>query len=150
MPQQEPITYSDNSDNKRQARDIDKHIGEQLKKFRKIHNLTQTKVGEKMGLSFQQVQKYEDGKSRLPLARAYDLSRFLEIDIETFFEGFGKDPQAQGLSDGAKQADLKSPGVVKNEKETEELQKAYFSIKDPARRSSFVKLVKEMAKNMQD
>lgn len=148
MSQQESITYSATDGKKGRAQDIDRRIGEQLRKLRKMRSLTQEDLAEKLGVSFQQIQKYENGKNRIPFGRAYELSRFLEVDISTFLEGV-RGNVAAGLADNSQQS---IGGYVEeqHQREVEELQKAYFSIKDHKRRTNFVKLAKDMAKNMHD
>ena len=149
MTQQESIAYPGNDGKKGRAQDIDKQIGQQLRRLRKMRSMTQEDLADRLGVSFQQIQKYENGKNRIPFGRAYELSHFLEVDVAAFLDGV-KGSLAAGLSDNAQQGIEGAPGLVKSQKEAEELQKAYFSIKDPKRRSNFVKLVKDMAKTMQD
>ena len=136
---------------KGRAQEIDHHIGKRLRKMRKMRNLTQEDLAERLGVTFQQIQKYENGKNRIPFARAYEISNFLGVDLDAFLDGV-QNSVSPGMADN-KQADFvrDEPKDMANvERDTEELQKAYFSIKSPERRKAFVKLVKDMAKTMQD
>ena len=146
MTKQEQISYSEQDGKKGRAQEIDMLIGGQLRKLRKMRNLTQEDLAERLGVSFQQIQKYENGKNRIPFGRAYELSHFLGVEMEAFTSDAGS---ANGLSDNAQQ-DLEGYNKEQSQREIEELQKAYFSIQSPERRAGFVKLVKDMAKNMHD
>ena len=65
---------------------IDKHIGYKLKLRRVDSGMSQEALGEKVGLSFQQIQKYEKGANRISASRLFELTRILEVDISYFFE----------------------------------------------------------------
>ena len=67
---------------------IDKHIVYKLKLRRVDAGISQEALGEKVGLSFQQIQKYEKGANRISASRLFELTRILEVDISYFFEGF--------------------------------------------------------------
>ena len=67
---------------------IDKHIGYKLKLRRVDSGMSQEALGEKVGLSFQQIQKYEKGANRISASRLFELTRILEVDISYFFERY--------------------------------------------------------------
>lgn len=67
--------------------DIDKHIGAQLRARRKYMNLTLTQVATRMGMTLQNVSKYERGTSCISAARLYALSRVLKVHPAFFYEG---------------------------------------------------------------
>ncbi len=64
---------------------IDGHVGARVRMRRTLLGLNETKLGEELGLTFQQVQKYENGTNRVSASRLYDLSRVLDVSIEHFF-----------------------------------------------------------------
>ncbi len=64
---------------------VDVHVGARLRRRRTLLGMSQTKLGEAVGLTFQQVQKYERGANRISASRLYDLSGMLEVPIEYFF-----------------------------------------------------------------
>ncbi len=68
------------------ASPVDVHVGARLRLRRTLLGMNQTTVGEAIGLTFQQVQKYENGKNRISASRLYDLSRVLDVPIEHFFD----------------------------------------------------------------
>ena len=68
--------------------EVDQHVGAQLRARRVELGMSQTVVADKLGLTFQQVQKYERGYNRVSVSRLYDLTEILDVDIEFFFQGF--------------------------------------------------------------
>ena len=78
----------------RSPKDVDTHVGSKLRLRRIALKMSQEKVGEALGVTFQQVQKYERGANRIAASRLYDLSILLDIPIEDFFSGLtGDDAQ---------------------------------------------------------
>src|SRR5947207_14067501 len=65
---------------------IDIHVGSRVRLRRNLLGMSQEKLGEAIGLTFQQVQKYERGASRVGASRLYDLSRVLDVPVSYFFE----------------------------------------------------------------
>lgn len=151
--QQESIKYAKlnvkNTDKKKgRAQEIDKLIGERLRLVRKQKYLTQEDLAEKLGISFQQIQKYENGKNRISFGRICELSSYLKEPLNSFISGF-EEHIALGLSDN-RQDNLSGYDEthLANDKETSELLKVYYSIEDPKLRKDLFKLIKSMAKNM--
>lgn len=70
------------------ATDIDLHIGRRLRRRRRLLNLTQQQLGDRLNIRFQQVQKYECGANRISAARLWDLAGALQIDVSYFYDGF--------------------------------------------------------------
>jgi transcriptional regulator with XRE-family HTH domain len=70
---------------------IDIHIAEKLRQFRLIHGMSQDKLGELVGVTFQQIQKYEKAKNRISASRLFEFAQFLEQPIGAFFEGMKAD-----------------------------------------------------------
>lgn len=68
--------------------DVDNHVGAKIRVRRVELGMSQTDVADKLGLTFQQVQKYERGYNRVSASRLYDLTQILGVDIEYFFDGF--------------------------------------------------------------
>jgi transcriptional regulator with XRE-family HTH domain len=68
--------------------DVDCHVGARIRARRVELSMSQTNVADRLGLTFQQVQKYERGYNRVSASRLYDLTEILDVDIAYFFEGF--------------------------------------------------------------
>ena len=71
---------------KRKPNSVDVHVGRRVRLRRTLLGMTQTSLGEAIGLTFQQVQKYERGTNRISSSRLYELSRVLDVPVEFFFE----------------------------------------------------------------
>jgi transcriptional regulator with XRE-family HTH domain len=76
-------------------KEIDARLGEGLRNVRQRHGLTQGEVGDIIGVSFQQVQKYEKGINRMSAARLYVLARYLGVSLSCFFQGTEKKRRAR-------------------------------------------------------
>jgi transcriptional regulator with XRE-family HTH domain len=118
---------------------IDKHVGSRVRMRRVLIGMSQEKLGEALGLTFQQVQKYEKGTNRIGASRLQQISTILSVPVSFFFEGApGNDPGKPGMNDSASSA-----YVVDFLSTTEGLQlnKAFVRIKDPKVRRRVVDLV---------
>lgn len=127
-------------------RPVDVHVGSRLRLRRTLLGLSQGKLGEAVGLTFQQIQKYERGANRVGASRLFEFSRILNVTISYFFEEMGKvdkSSAAEGFSD---QAQLPvDPGSM-SRRETLELVRAYYRIEDPSVRKRVKDLIKSIAK----
>lgn len=68
----------------------DVHVGKRLREVRIMRGLTQTQLGEKLGISFQQVQKYEKGTNRIGSSRLWDMCGILDVPVSFYFEGLSE------------------------------------------------------------
>ena len=114
---------------------VDKHVGSRVRMRRMMLGMSQEELGEGLGLTFQQVQKYEKGTNRIGAGRLQHISHILQIPVPFFFEGspHGEAPSPPYVSDFLATAD----GLA--------LLKAFMRIKKPALRQRIVELVEEMA-----
>ena len=78
---------------------VDVHVGSRVRLRRTLLGMSQEKLGDALGLTFQQVQKYERGANRVGASRLYDLSRVLDVPVAYFFEEFGEASATQ-LAEG--------------------------------------------------
>ncbi len=128
---------------------IDIHVGSRLRLRRKVLGLSQEKLGDSVGLTFQQIQKYERGANRISASRMHVLSRVLDVPVSFFFEdmppeisGKGGKP-VPGVAESY-QAEFSHDLLAKHE--TLELVRAYYRIKDPSVRKRLFELAKSLAK----
>ena len=124
---------------------IDKHVGSRVRMRRVLIGMSQEKLGEALGLTFQQVQKYEKGTNRIGASRLQQISTILGVSVSFFFDGApGEDAAKAGLSDSGSSA-----YVVDFLSTTEGLQlnKAFVRIKDPKVRRRVVDLVATLSGN---
>ena len=82
-----------------QTAEIDRHIGKRIKISRRAAGLTQMKLAEKLGMTFQQIQKYEMGKNRVSSAVLWQISNIFGVSIEFFFEGLNSVDKAENNLD---------------------------------------------------
>ncbi|MBB3917193.1 helix-turn-helix domain-containing protein [Rhizobium fabae] len=77
---------------------VDIHVGQQLR-IRRVHsNLSQTELGQKVGLSYQQVQKYESGKNRISASMLYEIASGLNVPVGCFFDGLPQPGSGEGAA----------------------------------------------------
>lgn len=127
---------------------VDIHVGSRVRLRRTLLGLSQEKLGEAVGLTFQQIQKYERGANRIGASRLYHLSRVLDVPVSFFFEEMppevaGKGGRAStGLSERI-QEEFSADPLAK--RETLELVRAYYRIKEPRVRRRLFDLAKSLA-----
>ena len=122
---------------------IDKHVGSRVRMRRMMLGMSQSKLGDGLGLSFQQVQKYEKGTNRMGASCLQQISHILQIPAPFFFEGA---PHLPGQPTGIGGAP--SPAYVSEFLATTDglaLTKAFMRIKEPGLRRRIVHLVEEIA-----
>jgi transcriptional regulator with XRE-family HTH domain len=123
----------------------DKHVGSRVRMRRMMLGMSQEKLGDALGLTFQQVQKYEKGTNRIGASRLQQISHVLQVPVEFFFEG---GPSAQIGSRGEGMSDAPSPAYVSDFLATSDglaLTKAFMRIEDPKLRRRIVDLVEQIA-----
>jgi len=130
---------------KRIANPVDKHVGSRIRMRRLMLGMSQEKLGDGLGLTFQQVQKYEKGTNRIGAGRLQHISQLLQVPVPFFFEGA---PHLPGEPIGIGPAP--SPAYVFNFLATSDglaLTKAFMQIKETSLRRRIVHLVEEIAGN---
>ena len=123
---------------------IDKHVGSRVRMRRMMLSMSQEKLGDALGLTFQQVQKYEKGTNRIGASRLQQISNILQVPVAFFFEG--APDLTGGRAPGAK--DAPSPTYVADFLATSDglaLTKAFMRIPDPKLRRRIVDLVQQIA-----
>ena len=121
----------------------DKHVGARVRMRRLMLGMSQTKLGDALGLTFQQIQKYEKGANRISASRLQHIAHILQVAIPFFFEGL---PDASGHS--GKDAAATTPSYVSDYLATSDglsLTKAFMAIDNPKLRRCIVDLVEEIA-----
>jgi transcriptional regulator with XRE-family HTH domain len=133
------------------ASPIDAHVGARVRLRRTLLGMSQEKLGDALGLTFQQVQKYERGVNRIGASRLFDLARVLDVPIGFFFDDLPPEmggnvavrsrPSLYGFAEA--QDGLEDENMSK--RETLELVRAYYRITDPAVRKRVFDLIKSLA-----
>ncbi len=112
------------------ANQIDIEIGRNLKRVRHEHGLSQTNLGHMIGVTFQQVQKYETGVNRIAASRLVEIAQVLKIDVKEILPSL-KQPD-----------DMRDPKISK---QATQLMQMFHSIPVPALRNTIFRLVQEIA-----
>ena len=113
---------------------IDVLVGRGARELRTLAGMSQTAVAERLGLTFQQLQKYEKGHNRISASRLYELAQIFDVPVSYFYEGM----------EAGKSVPSRDEALSK--RETLELVKAYYAISDPAVRDSIRRLTQAAAK----
>lgn len=110
---------------------VDVHVGKRVRHRRWMVGMTQQQLAEKVGIKFQQIQKYETGMNRVSASRLWDISDALEVPVSFFFDGIENGATA------ATHASSTIPGDIMADKEALELVRSYYSIPENQRRRLF-------------
>lgn len=123
---------------------IDIHVGQRVRARRKMLGLSQTQLGQELGVTFQQVQKYERGTNRIGSSRLFRMSTTLDVPVAYFFEGAEtKMPGYTSVNEAM------SEGVFERE-ETQELVDAYYRIADPRIRKKVLGLARLLSSGVDE
>jgi len=131
---------------------VDVHVGARMRLRRNLLGMSQGTLGEALGLTFQQVQKYERGMNRVGASRLFDLSRVLDVPVSFFFDDMPDEiaDRSPRLISGAGET---SEGSVGNDpltrRETLELVRAYYRIASPETRKQLRALIAAVADSSQ-
>lgn len=109
---------------------VDVHVGKRIRHRRWLVGMTQQQLAERVGIKFQQIQKYETGANRVSASRLWDIADALEVPVSFFFEGLDAD-------DTAKQPANKIPADLLGDKEALDLVRSYYAIPEAQRRRLF-------------
>lgn len=123
---------------------VDVHVGSRVRLRRTLLGMSQEKLGDALGLTFQQIQKYERGANRIGSSRLFKISQILEVPVSFFFDDMPDQvvDQNRGLSDGPAEP-FEADQLSK--RETLELVRAYYRVNDPKVRKRIFELVKSVA-----
>jgi len=127
--------------NPREANQIDAHVGSRVRLRRQLMKMSQEKLGDELGVTFQQVQKYERGANRIGASRLYSLANVLDVPINFFFEGL------TGVAAGGVAETGQSPIVYDFIQSSDgvALAEAFSRIKTPKVRRRVLELVRSLA-----
>ncbi len=133
---------------------IDIHVGNRVRMCRTLMGMSQERLGQALGLTFQQVQKYERGMNRIGASRLWDISQVLNTPVSFFYEGISED--AENLSPRHVNENSSLPKNIRdmmltldtnplNRRETLELVRAYYRIADRNAAHRIFDLIKALA-----
>lgn len=115
------------------AHPVDVHVGKRVRHRRWLVGMTQQQLAEKVGIKFQQIQKYETGANRVSASRLWDIADALDVPVAFFFEGIEDAEQKQGASVATEAI----PADLLGDKEALDLIRSYYAIPENQRRRLF-------------
>ncbi len=115
---------------------VDVHVGQRVRQRRWMLGMTQQQLAERVGIKFQQIQKYETGMNRVSASRLWDIAEALDVAVSYFFEGLDGETAARALS--------ATPDLTVD-REAMELVRSYYAIPEIQRRRLF-----ELARSLSD
>lgn len=124
---------------------IDRHVGSRIRMRRMLSGVSQEKLGESLGLTFQQIQKYEKGANRVSASRLQQIAKVLEVPVSFFFDG-----APSGDTTEAGFSDMSATTYVSDflsSSEGVQLTKAFIRIKNPRVRRRIVDLVESLGED---
>ena len=128
---------------------IDVHVGARIRLRRTLLGISQSALAETIGLTFQQVQKYEKGANRVSSSRLYDLANALDVTVPYFFDEMSAGVRAQSPAELMRTK--QQPAIDQEQdrlakRETLEFVRAYYKIENPAVRKRIFELTKAVVK----
>lgn len=135
---------AENKTEKKKPNPIDIHVGSRIRLRRSMLGLSQTVLGDGLGITFQQIQKYEKGTNRVGASRLQDISSMLEVPVAFFFEGV---PGKENVSSHKPKIDDLSKEYLDfmTTRQGVQLNRAFVQIKDPKIKAKTLQLVRAMA-----
>jgi len=114
------------------AADIDRHVGERIRRRRVMLGLTQEQLGDALSISYQQIQKYETGANRVSAGRLFKISQILEVNVSSLYDGLGE---------------VVDEDIGSASRHVIELVRSFSKIKDEKIRASVMSLVRALAES---
>jgi transcriptional regulator with XRE-family HTH domain len=131
--------------NARRANLVDTHVGSRVRLRRMLLGMSQEKLGESLGLTFQQVQKYEKGVNRIGASRLFDLAQVLGVPVQFFYDELGAGEAGQAAHGFAERPAESYVVDFLGSRDGLELNKAFVRITDAKVRRSVIDLVRSLA-----
>ena len=137
---------------KGRANNVDAHVGSRLRMRRSLLGMSQENLADAVGITFQQVQKYERGANRVSASRLYQFSKILSVPVAFFFEQYTDTSRASGFYQKVGMAENDQAEFLKDDriydKESIELLRIYYSIENEKDRKDFLKIIRSMASKL--
>ncbi|MEO1015787.1 MAG: helix-turn-helix transcriptional regulator [Pseudomonadota bacterium] len=134
-------------DKKKKPHPIDAHVGGRVRLRRTMLGMSQDKLGEALGLTFQQVQKYEKGTNRIGASRLFQIAHILDVPIQFLFDGLeAGESRLSGFAEDGPKEDPAGPFMrFMSSPEGVDLCRHFSQIEDPRVRRRLIELVKTLA-----
>lgn len=131
------------NDRKKKPNPIDVHVGSRIRLRRTMMGMSQEKLGESLGITFQQIQKYEKGTNRVGASRLQNIASILNVPVAFFFEDAPSD-ETQGAAAGVQESSTAYVVDFLSSAEGLQLNRAFVRISDPKVRRRIIDLIKSL------
>jgi len=121
---------------------VDVHVGSRVRFRRHVMGMSQTELGEQIGVTFQQIQKYERGTNRISASRLFMIANILSAPVEFFFAGLDTDPANKGA--GAQSADQEKVSTLLQSSDGVSMASAFSNIPNPGVRKNLLNLTRSI------
>jgi len=118
---------------------IDIHVGKRIRFKRKMVGLTQSDLGEKVSLTFQQIQKYEKGENRVSASKLFQIAQILKTSVSFFFEGYKENVANDSMED-----------ITIDDKQSINLVQSFKAIKNPKLKKRIMMLIDSVSSEDSD
>jgi transcriptional regulator with XRE-family HTH domain len=135
-------------ENSNESNPLDMHMGNRLRMRRTVMGFSQEKLAKMVGLTFQQVQKYESAANRISASRLYDIAAALNVSVTYFYQDIPGTPSTfAGMAEQGQEAieGTEAFNLAMADRETYELVRAYHRIDDPKKRRRVLDLIRVMS-----
>lgn len=129
------------------ANPVDVHVGKRLRFGRTMQGMSQESIGESIGVTFQQIQKYERGINCIRASKLFELAKVLKVPVAFFFEGMEQEGGKYSIPGAADSGDKGFDMELTSSRESIELMRAYHKITDQHLRNKVLELVRAMSDN---
>lgn len=128
---------------------VDVHVGQRIKLRRTLMGMTQGKLGESIGLTFQQIQKYERGANRVSASKLWQLGNVLDVPISFFFEDMPDSVRESfpGYQGETAESDIPEEHLTLHRRQTLELVRTFSRLQDPVIRKRVIDVVRAIAES---
>ena len=124
--------------------EIDVHVGSRIRLQRTLIGMSQSSLGEHLGITFQQVQKYEKGTNRVGASRLLNIATILDVPVSFFFDGR---PETKAITGGDSSTDI---SMITGSKDCIQLARAFVGIEDAQVKKEVLALVRSLSSNRSD
>lgn len=135
----------------RSPQNLDVHVGKRIRMRRALLGISQEKLAEAIGITFQQVQKYERGVNRVSASRLFQIGEVLDVPVAYFYAEYHGPKSAfaaGGLADNDQEPFFENSDELLYSKETAELLRTYYSIEDENKRRELLKIIRSMVETL--
>lgn len=128
---------------------VDVHVGQRVKLRRTLMGMTQGKLGESIGLTFQQIQKYERGANRVSASKLWQLGNVLDVPLTFFFEDMPDSVRETfpGYQGETAESDVPEEHLTLHRRQTLELVRTFSRLQDPVIRKRVIDVVRAIAES---